>query len=144
MAALRCDLSGDPTSRVVAQEQDTTLNAFLNSDCLRTMMQHLKFEEIQAGTHLPGPVAVLSNKPDLGDLDISSFHFDLNFAQFDLSLHLYEQVAGSWGGLSTAPICSMRRPFGAVRTFQTLLERCRGPEQSFPVADARRSERQRC
>jgi non-ribosomal peptide synthetase component F len=40
----------------------------------------------------------LSNTaPRIGDLDISSFHFDLKFAQFDLTLHLYEETGGYEG-----------------------------------------------
>ena len=30
----------------------------------------------------------------LGDLEVSTFHFDPKFAQFDLSLHLYEEAGG--------------------------------------------------
>ena len=35
--------------------------------------------------------------PRIGDLEISSFHFDLKFAQFDLSLLLYEEGGGYLG-----------------------------------------------
>ena len=35
--------------------------------------------------------------PRIGDLEIRSFHFDLKFAQFDLSLHLYEEAGGYLG-----------------------------------------------
>ena len=35
--------------------------------------------------------------PRIGDLEVSSFQFDLKIAQFDLSLHLYEEAEGYVG-----------------------------------------------
>src|SRR6185503_2083757 len=35
--------------------------------------------------------------PRIGNLEVTSFHFDLRIAQFDLSLHLYEEGGGYEG-----------------------------------------------
>ena len=46
MAALRCDVSGDPTFiELLRRTRDTTLNAYSNSDLpFEAMMKHLTFE----------------------------------------------------------------------------------------------------
>ena len=101
MAALRCDLSGNPTFiELLRRSRDTTLDAFSNSDLpFEAMIKHLKFERDPSRNPIFQVVLqVLSTTaPRIGDLEISSFHFDLKFAQFDLSLHLYEDVGGYTG-----------------------------------------------
>ena len=101
MAALRCDLSGNPTFiELLRRTRDTTLNAFSNSDLpFEAMMQHLKFERDPSRNPVFQAVlqVLATTTPRIGDLDISSFHFDLKFAQFDLSLHLYEEAGGYQG-----------------------------------------------
>jgi amino acid adenylation domain-containing protein len=101
MVALRCDLSGNPTFlELLRRSRDTTLNAFSNSDLpFGALMQHLKYERDPSRNPVFQVVLqVLSNTaPKIGELDISNFHFDLKFAQFDLSLHLYEEAGGYQG-----------------------------------------------
>jgi amino acid adenylation domain-containing protein len=101
MAALRCDLSGDPTFiEVLRRSRDTTLDAFSNSDLpFEAMMQHLAFErDPSRNAVFQVMLQFLSTTvPRIGDLDVSSYHFDLKIAQFDLSLHLYEEAAGYLG-----------------------------------------------
>jgi len=95
MAALRCDVSGDPTFiELLRRSRDTTLNAFSNGDLpFEALVQRLKIERDPSRNPVFQAVlqVLASTPPKLGDLDISSFHFDLKFAQFDLSLHLYEE-----------------------------------------------------
>jgi amino acid adenylation domain-containing protein len=101
MAALRCDLSDDPTFiELLSRSRDTTLNAFSNSDLpFEALMKHLKFaRDSSRNPVFQVLLQVLSTPvPRIGDLEISPFHFDLKFAQFDLSLHLYED-AGRYSG----------------------------------------------
>jgi amino acid adenylation domain-containing protein len=101
MAALRCDLSGNPTFiELLRRTRDTTLNAFSNSDLpFEAMVKHLKFERDPSRNPIFQVLLQVlpSTAPRIGDLDISSFHFDLKFAPVDLSLLLYEDVGGYWG-----------------------------------------------
>jgi amino acid adenylation domain-containing protein len=101
MAALRCDLSGDPTFiELLLRSRDTTSKAFSNTDLpFEAMMKHLKFERDPSRNPIfQVLLTVLSNMaPRIGGLDISSFHFHLNLAQFDLSLRLYEEGGGYTG-----------------------------------------------
>jgi len=95
MAVLRCDLSANPTFlEVLRRTRGTTLDAFSNSELpFAAMMEHLTFERdpsrnpiFQVMLQVLSPAA-----PRIGDLEVHNFHFDLRFAQFDLSLHLYEE-----------------------------------------------------
>jgi len=101
MAALRCDLSGDPSFiELLRRSRDTTLAAFSNSGVpFEALMKHLKVERDPGRNPIfQVMLQVLSTtSPRMGDLEVSSFHFDLRIAQFDLSLHLYEE-AGSYRG----------------------------------------------
>ncbi len=101
MAALRCDLSGDPTFvELLRRSRETTLDAFSSSDLpFEAMMEHLPFaRDPSRNPVFQVMLQVLSTAaPRIGDLEISSFHFDLKVAQFDLSLHLYEE-GGSYLG----------------------------------------------
>src|SRR5205814_5424880 len=101
MAALRCDLSGNPTFiELLRRSRDTTLDAFSNGALpFEALVQHLKFERDPSRNPVFQVVlqVLASTTPRMGDLEISSFHFDLKFAQFDLSLHLYEE-AGTYLG----------------------------------------------
>jgi non-ribosomal peptide synthetase component F len=101
MAALRCKLSGDPTFiELLRRSRDTTLDAFSNSDLpFEAIKEHLTFEWDRSRNPIfQVMLQVLSTPvPKIGDLKIGNFHFDLKIAQFDLSLHLYEEVGGYLG-----------------------------------------------
>ena len=101
MAALRCELSGNPTFiELLRMSRDTTLDAFSNSDLpFEAMVKHLKVERDPSRNPIFQVILQLlsTTAPRIGDLEISSFHFDLKIAQFDLSLHLYEEVEGFLG-----------------------------------------------
>jgi len=101
MAALRCDLSGNPTFiELLRRTRDTTLNAFSNGDLpFEAMIKHVTFERDPSRNPIFQTLLQVlpTTAPRIGDLDISSFHFDLKFAQFDLSLLLYEDVGGYSG-----------------------------------------------
>ena len=101
MVALRCDVSGDPTFiELLGRSRDTALNAFSHSDLpFEPMMKHLKFKRDPSRNPIFQVVLqVLSTMaPRIGGLEVTSFHFDLGFAQFDLSLQLYEDVGGYLG-----------------------------------------------
>ncbi len=101
MAALRCDLSGDPAfTELLRMSRDTTLDAFSSSELpFEVMVKHLKFERDPSRNPIFQVLLQLlsTTAPRIGDLEISSFHFDLKIAQFDLSLHLYEEVEGFLG-----------------------------------------------
>ena len=101
MVALRCDLAGDPTFvDVLRRSHDTTVNALTNAAVpFETVMRHVKFERdtsrnpiFQVMLQMLSPPA-----PRIGNLEVTSFHFDLRIAQFDLSLHLYEEGGGYRG-----------------------------------------------
>ena len=152
MAALRCDLSGNPTFiELLRRSRDTTLNAFSNSDLpFEVMLKHLKFERDPSRNPIFQVVLqVLPNTaPRIGDLDISSFHFDLKFAQFDLSLHLYEEAGGYQGRFE---YCTDLFEAQTIRRlcehFGTLLEAIvREPDQSISklpmLTDAERQQLQ--
>ena len=150
MAALRCDLTGNPTFiEVLQRSRDTTLNAFSNTDLpFGALLKHLKLERDPGRNPVFQVVLqVLSNAaPSIGDLEISNFHFDLKFAQFDLTLHLYEEAGGYSGRFE---YCSdlfepqtIRRLSGH---FRNLLEAIvREPEQSIStlpmLAEAERQQ----
>jgi amino acid adenylation domain-containing protein len=95
MVALRCDLSDNPTFvDLLKRTRDTTLDAFSHGDVpLEVLMNHLTFERDPSRNPIfQVALQVMSSPtPHIGHLDVSNFHFDLKFAQFDLTLHLYEE-----------------------------------------------------
>src|SRR5882762_2599982 len=101
MAALRCDLSGDPAfTELLRMSRDTTLDAFSSSELpFEVMVKHLKFERDPSRNPIFQVLLQLlsTTAPRIGGLEISSLHFDLKIAQFELSLHLYEEVEGFLG-----------------------------------------------
>ncbi len=101
MAALRCDLSGNPTFvELLRRSRETTLDAFSNNDLpFEALMKHLKFERDPSRNPIFQVVLQVlpTTAPRIGNLEISNFHFDLKFAQFDLSLQLYEEGGGYSG-----------------------------------------------
>ena len=103
MAALRCDLSGDPSFReVLRRTRETTLDALSNTGVpLEAVMQRLKIERDPSRNPVFQVMFELLavSTPRVGDLEVSSFHFDLGFSQLDLSLHLYEEGEGYVGRL---------------------------------------------
>jgi len=96
MAALRCDLSGNPDFiELLRRSRDTALNAFSNADLpFEALMNHLKIER-NPGRNPVFQVMLQvlpANNPTIGKLEVSNFNFDMKFAQFDLALHFYEGV----------------------------------------------------
>ncbi|HKS36749.1 MAG TPA: amino acid adenylation domain-containing protein, partial [Verrucomicrobiae bacterium] len=150
MTALRCDLSGDPTfAELVRRSRATTLDAFSNSDLpFEAMMKQLKFERDPSRNPVFQvllqvlPIAA----PAIGDLDISSFHFDLKYAQFDLSLHLYEDAGGYSGRFEYCTDLFEEQTIRRLcRHFETLLEAVtREPDQKISrlpmLSDAERHQ----
>ncbi|PYK01941.1 MAG: hypothetical protein DME23_02925 [Verrucomicrobia bacterium] len=100
MVPLRCDLSDDPAFiDLLRRTGDTVLDAFSNDLPLEVVMKHLKFERDPSRNPIfQVALQVLStNTCRIGYLDVSSFDFDLKFAPFDLTLHLYEDSGGYHG-----------------------------------------------
>jgi len=98
MAALRCDLSGNPDFiEMLRRSRNTALNAFSNADLpFESLMKHLKIER-NPGRNPVFQVMLQvlpASAPTIGELEISNFHFDMEFAQFDLALHFYEESGG--------------------------------------------------
>ena len=100
--ALRCDLSGDPEFvDLLRRSRDRMLDAFSNADVtFETLLRHLRLERdpsrdpiFQVMLQVLPPMA-----PRIAELEVSPFHFDGRFAQFDLALHLYEEPAGGFCG----------------------------------------------
>jgi amino acid adenylation domain-containing protein len=137
MVALRCDLSEDPTFlELLRRSREITLDAFSNGEVpLEILMNHLKVErDPRRNPVFQVVLQMMSNKtPKIGELDVSNYHFDLKFSQFDLTLHLYEEDGGYYGrfeycsDLFDAP--TIQRLCGH---FLTLLEAiARGPNRSI-------------
>ena len=101
MMALDCDGSGDPSFlEMLRRVRDTALSAFSNADLpFEAIMEHLKFERDPGRNVIFQAVMQLLTVPPakLGRLEVSSFFFNLKFAQFDLSLDLYEEPGGTTG-----------------------------------------------
>lgn len=101
--ALRCDVSGNPSfNQLLRATRDSALNAFSHRE--------VPFTQVVEQLHLPrdpsrNPIfqtmlqVLPRGDPNLADLAIRDFHFDLGFAQFDFSMHLYELATGYHGRL---------------------------------------------
>ena len=102
MVALRCDVSGAPSfTQLLHRSREATLDAFSHGELpLELLMEHLRIERDPSRS--PFFQVALQMVPAgaarLGDLRVDSFEFDLGFAQFDLTLHLYEEPDGAWRG----------------------------------------------
>src|SRR2546430_1484764 len=87
VVALRCDLSGNPTFlEVLRRSRQTTIDAYSNVDLpFETLVENLKFERDPSRNSIfQVMLQVLpENGSKIGELEISGFHFDLKFAQFD-------------------------------------------------------------
>jgi amino acid adenylation domain-containing protein len=98
MVALRCDLSGDPPFRqLLRQARDVALNAFSNQDVpFEQVVERLQFQrDPRRNAIFQAMLQILPRRvPEFAGLEVRDFHFDLGFAQFDLSLHLYETAEG--------------------------------------------------
>ena len=98
MLPIRADLSENPTFiGLLKRVREVTLDAFSNKDLpFEKIVENLKFDRDPSSNPIFQVMLQVLNaaKLQLGDLEISNFHFDLNFAQFDLSLHLYEEEGG--------------------------------------------------
>jgi amino acid adenylation domain-containing protein len=98
MAALRCDLSGNPDFlEMLRRSRNTALDAFSNADLpFEALMRHLTIERDPARNPVfQVMLQVLpANPATIGDLEVSNFHFDMKIAQFDLALHFYEESGG--------------------------------------------------
>lgn len=101
MIALRCDVSGDPAFvELLRRTRATTLDGFSNSALpFEAMVKHLAFERDPSRNPIfQAVLQVLSDAgPRIGALAVTPFPFDPGFAQFDLSLQLYEDGAGYRG-----------------------------------------------
>jgi amino acid adenylation domain-containing protein len=95
MAALRCDLSGNPSFiELLRRSRNTALDAFSNSDLpFGAMVKHLKFERDPGRNPIFQVMLEVSSTttPAIGDLEVHRFNFDPEIAQFDLSLHLWKE-----------------------------------------------------
>jgi hypothetical protein len=82
-----------------------------------TVMRQVTFErDNQPQPDFPGDAADAgrAGTRGIGNLDVTSFHFDLRSAQLDLSLHLYEESWwATWDGSNTAALCLSARPWSA-------------------------------
>lgn len=98
--ALRDDLAGDPTFiELLGKCRSTVLDALAHKDVpFETVLEHLAIRRDPSRN--PVFQALLQVLPavqaKLGDLSVSSFDFDLRFAQMDLALHLYAQPDGAY------------------------------------------------
>ncbi len=101
MIALRVDLSGNPTFFELLQRvKKVTLSAISNQDLpFEKVVENLHFRRDPSRNPIFQVMLQLLPKIELniGDLEISSFQFNTNFSQLDLSLHLYEEVNGYRG-----------------------------------------------
>lgn len=101
MAALRCDLSGNPIfTELLRRSRNTTLDAFSNSGMpFGALMNHLQFERDASRNPIFQTMLEVSSMTTrrMGDLAVERFNFDPRIAQFDLSLHLWEQGDGYQG-----------------------------------------------
>ena len=95
MVALRCDLTGNPTFvQVLRRTRRTTLRAFSRADLpFERVVESLTFERDPARNPIFQVMfdVLPAVRSHVGDLDVSSFRFDLGTAQFDLSLHVSEE-----------------------------------------------------
>jgi amino acid adenylation domain-containing protein len=101
MAALRCDLAGDPSFiQLLRRSRDAALNAFSNSDLpFGALLKHLKFERDPSRN--PIFQVLLEVLPwtteNIGGLEVSAVQVDPKLAQFDLGLHV-DEGQGDWVG----------------------------------------------
>ncbi|MGH7533143.1 MAG: condensation domain-containing protein, partial [Gemmatimonadales bacterium] len=97
MAALRCDLSGEPTFLEVLQRgRAATLDALDHFMPLPVVMRHLSIARVAGRNPVFQVLFDLQRHPvtRLGDLEVMPFHHDPGFAQFDLGLHVYDDGDG--------------------------------------------------
>jgi amino acid adenylation domain-containing protein len=98
MAALRCDLSGDPTfMELLRRTRDLTLKTLSNNGLpYAALMKHLKLDRDPSRNPVFQVLfeVTAAPAPGLGGLEINSYPFDLKTAQFDLSLHFEEEAGG--------------------------------------------------
>ncbi len=101
MAALRCDLSGDPTFlELLRRTRRMALDAISNSGLpFGALMKHLTFPRdpsrnpiFQVMLEVLAPMAAR-----IGGLELGSFLLNPNIAQFDFSLHLWKEGGGYLG-----------------------------------------------
>ncbi|HDY89131.1 MAG TPA: amino acid adenylation domain-containing protein, partial [bacterium] len=101
MIALRTDLSGNPTFiELLHRVNEVTLNAFSNQDLpFEKFIENLHFKRDQSRNPIFQVMLQVSPRitTQLGGLAISSFQFNTQFAQLDLSVHLYEHEDGYRG-----------------------------------------------
>jgi amino acid adenylation domain-containing protein len=150
IAALRCDLSGDPSFiELLRRTRETTLDAFSNSGVpFEALTKHLTIERDPSRNPVfQVMLQVLpATTPRIGNLEVGSFHFDLRFAQIDLSLHCYEGAEGYLGRFEYCTDLFSRESVDRLSSnFQQLLRTITGnPRQRIsevPILSA--SERNR-
>ena len=98
MIPLRCDLSGDPTFvQVLRRTRGMTLHAFSRATLpFEKIVENVTFQRDPSRNPIFQVMfEVLPDMaPRIGELQVSSFDFDLGSAQFDLSFHAWEQAHG--------------------------------------------------
>ncbi|PYR33793.1 MAG: non-ribosomal peptide synthetase [Acidobacteria bacterium] len=94
MVALRCDLTGNPTFlQVLRRTRRTTLQAFARADLpFEHLVEHLTFDRDPSRSPIFQTMLEMlpAVRSTIGDVQVSKYYFDLGFAQFDLSLHIWE------------------------------------------------------
>ena len=101
MVALRCDLSGGPSFRdLLKAAKDTMLDALSHSAVpFQHVVEQLNFQRDPSRNPIFQVILQLLTRSQvrLSGLEIRDFDFDPGFAQFDLSLHVYEMALGCKG-----------------------------------------------
>jgi len=95
---LRLDLSGNPTFlQVLRRTKSATLHAYARADLpFEKLVENLSPERDASRNPVFQVMFELlpAYQLEIGDLEVSAFYFDLGFAQFDLSLHVCEELGG--------------------------------------------------
>jgi 3-oxoacyl-(acyl-carrier-protein) synthase len=134
LVPLRCNVSGQLTfSQVLGCSRESTLDALSNKD--------LPFDRIAGGITMDresgrDPVfqSLLQVLPEtsmsLGDLQLEPYDIDYRFAQFDLSLHLYERNGGYRGRFEYSTEVFLRETIERLSAnFLRLLEDASAPPE---------------
>jgi amino acid adenylation domain-containing protein len=146
MGALRCDVTGDPDFlELLRRTRDVTLDALSHGG---VPFEAVRFEREPSRNPVFQALFELlpESAPRLGDLAVESHHFDLGFAQCDLSLHLYEEDGGYTGRFEYCSDLFRRATIESLRaSFEELLRgiaadpaRTLSSLPLLPPADSRR------
>jgi amino acid adenylation domain-containing protein len=96
--ALRCDLSEDPPfKQLLRTVRSVVLDAFSHQELpFEQVVEQLRFQRDPSRNPVFQTMLQVLPRVEaaLPGLEVTDFHFDLGFSQFDLSLHLYEAAEG--------------------------------------------------